>query len=134
MKSKDFDAEKSTIVSDQKEDTSSDMSTITSWVKDLVAISNKDTTDETLDDSPGTPISTATTATTTSSTSKSFKSKQSSNSTDGLLHVIENRLSSIRQKDEYNAIEKVIAAKLRTLETQQKIFAEKIISDTWYEA
>ncbi|CAG5073432.1 Similar to NOF: 120.7 kDa protein in NOF-FB transposable element (Drosophila melanogaster) [Cotesia congregata] len=40
IKSMDFDAEKSTILNDEKEDPSSDMSTINSWIKDLVAISN----------------------------------------------------------------------------------------------
>ncbi|CAG5093138.1 Similar to NOF: 120.7 kDa protein in NOF-FB transposable element (Drosophila melanogaster) [Cotesia congregata] len=40
MKSMDFDAEKSTILNDEKDDPNSDMSTISSWIKDLVAISN----------------------------------------------------------------------------------------------
>ncbi|KAL4708468.1 hypothetical protein ACJJTC_014350 [Scirpophaga incertulas] len=74
-----------------------------------------------------------------SSSSRSFKRKPPSSTTNSsesqsILRIIGNRLSTLREDDEYDIIGKNIAAKLRFLNSLQKIYAEKIINDTLFEA
>ncbi|CAK1583795.1 unnamed protein product [Parnassius mnemosyne] len=70
-----------------------------------------------------------------SSNSRSFKRKQPSNSeSQSILRTIGDRLSSIRQEDEFDIIGKNVGSKLRSLSAIQNIYAEKIMNVTLYEA
>lgn len=53
---------------------------------------------------------------------------------EAVLNIVSQKLSSCREEDEYDAIGKNVASKLRRLNPEQRIFTEKIISDVLYEA
>lgn len=51
-----------------------------------------------------------------------------------MLRIVGDRLATVRQEDEYDVVGKNVAAKMRSLDPEQKIYAEKIINDALYEA
>ncbi|XP_076061488.1 uncharacterized protein LOC143037246 [Oratosquilla oratoria] len=54
--------------------------------------------------------------------------------TESVLSLVGERLSSLRQEDEFDFVGKSVAAKLRRLPSNVEIVAEKLISDVLYEA
>lgn len=91
--------------------------------------------DELSENMPPTPLSTQSIANSSrSSASRKRKRQDENNKAQSLMTLVNEKLSSCRREDEYDIIGKNVAQKLRQLPSQMKVFAEKLINDSLFEA
>ncbi|XP_071054690.1 uncharacterized protein [Onthophagus taurus] len=83
-------------------------------------------------DMPPTPSS-ATSISSKSSTNKPRRQKKSKVDTDSILQVVGEKLQNSRAEDEFDIVGRNVAEKLRKLDPNMRIIAEKLINDTLFE-